>query len=74
MSENVYKFTGLIAPYLSLYDELTGFENLLLFYNLKTGINKPNPHKTEIINSYFEKLELSDAKNEIVKNYSSGKL
>lgn len=71
-SENIYKFTGLIAPYLSLYDELTGYENLLLFYNLKTGINKPTAGKNEIINSYFEKLDLTKAKNELVKNYSSG--
>lgn len=68
----LYKFTGLIAPYLSLYDELTGFENLIFFYNLKTGVNKLNPQKKDILNKYFEELNLSYAKNEQVKNYSSG--
>lgn len=68
----LYKLTGLIAPYLNLYDELTGYENLLFFYNLKTGVNKLNPQKKDIINKYFEELNLSHAKNEQVKNYSSG--
>lgn len=68
----LYKLTGLIAPYLSLYDELTGYENLLFFYNLKTGVNKLNPQKKNIIDKYFEELNLSHAKDEQVKNYSSG--
>ncbi|HEX2786750.1 MAG TPA: ABC transporter ATP-binding protein [Ignavibacteria bacterium] len=68
----LYKATGLIAPYLNLYDELTGYENLLFFYNLKTGVNKLNPQKKSIINKYLEELNLSNAKDEQVKNYSSG--
>jgi heme exporter protein A len=68
----LYKVTGLIAPYLNLYDELTGYENLLFFYNLKTGVNKLNPQKKSIIDKYFDELNLSHAKDEQVKNYSSG--
>jgi heme exporter protein A len=73
ISQNkLYKVTGLIAPYLNLYDELTGYENLLFFYNLKTGVNKLNPQKKSIINKYFDELNLTNAKDEQVKNYSSG--
>lgn len=68
----LYKATGLIAPYLNLYDELTGYENLLFFYNLKTGINKLNPQKKSTINKYLDELNLSNAKDVQVKNYSSG--
>lgn len=69
LKENWYLKTGLLSPYLNLYDELTGYENLEFFYNLNPlGSNNTQ----ETIDSLLNEVNLYDKKNEYLRNYSSG--
>ncbi|HMS63646.1 MAG TPA: ABC transporter ATP-binding protein [Ignavibacteria bacterium] len=63
--------TGLLSPYLNLYDELTGFENLVFFFRLKTFISDEK-QITGKVNSLLTEVNLYNKRNETVKNYSSG--
>lgn len=64
---------GLLASYLNLYDELSGFENLDFFYKLKlVSSNLNNNNSKEKLNSLLEIVNLYDKRKELVKNYSSG--
>lgn len=67
--ENWFMKTGLISPYLNLYDELTGFENLDFFFKLKS---EDLSNIDEKINSLLNEVSLYDKRNEYYKNYSSG--
>lgn len=60
-----YLYTGLSAPYLNLYDELTGLENLEFFSSLKNGGNTN-------IDDLLKRANIHDSRNKSVKNYSSG--
>lgn len=60
--------TGLISPYLNLYDELTGYENLAFFYKLRSKSNDLD----EKVGLVLERTGLNEKRNELVKNYSSG--
>ena len=68
--EDFYKYSGLMSPYLNLYDELTGSENLQFFMNLKS--DKANSEKEERINFLLESVGLFKRKKDLYKNYSSG--
>lgn len=61
--------TGFLSPYLNLYDELSGFENLDFFYKLRTSDTKQSGEKIKHI---LQRVNLYEKKNELVKNYSSG--
>lgn len=69
--EEWYQKIGLLSPYLNLYDELTGFENLDFFLKLKT-FQTDDKAATEKVNSLLKEVNLFDKRNETVKNYSSG--
>jgi heme exporter protein A len=64
-----FQNTGLLSPYLNLYDELTGFENLDFFYELKSRDKKKSDER---IYSVLKRVNLFERKNEQLKNYSSG--
>ena len=66
-----FKHMGLLSPYLSLYDELTGYENLEFFMNLKCP-DKSSSEKEEKVNYLLEKVGLFKRKKDLYKNYSSG--
>jgi ABC-type multidrug transport system ATPase subunit len=73
--EEQFKNVSLIAPYINLFDELTGKENLDFFYKLKSSfLNKDS--KKEINSERCDELlnltGLYHKRNDIVKNYSSG--
>lgn len=61
--------TGFLSPYLNLYDELTGFENLDFFYKLRASDARQSGEK---IKQILQRVNLYEKKNETVKNYSSG--
>lgn len=69
--EEWYQKIGLLSPYLNLYDELTGSENLDFFLKLKT-FQTDDKAATEKVNSLLKEVNLFDKRNETVKNYSSG--
>jgi heme exporter protein A len=70
--ENYYKTIGMTAPYLNLYDELTGYENLDFFYSLKNASTGSHVKESDRINALLERVGLGQAKNKLLKNYSSG--
>jgi|SRR4030095_1671502 len=63
--ENLYKFTGFVSPYLSLYDEFTGYENLKLVSDIR-GI------KHNGIDEALKQVGLFERKDDLLKIYSSG--
>ncbi|MCX6163604.1 MAG: ABC transporter ATP-binding protein, partial [Ignavibacteriae bacterium] len=67
--EKFYTKIGFLAPYISLYDELTGWENLAFFYDLKV-VQKDK--KEEELKYLLEKVGLYKRKNDLIRNYSSG--
>ena len=67
-TEKVFTCTGLLAPYINVYDELTAFENLEFFYKLKVGTNNSG----DIIKGLLEKVGLYKRRNDLIRDYSSG--
>jgi len=63
--QNFYKYIGLISPYLNLYDEFSGLENLRFTARLKSVDN-------ERITSTIKSVGLWERRNDLVKIYSSG--
>lgn len=66
-----FKHLGLMSPYLSLYDELTGYENLEFFLNIKSPGKTAN-EKDERISFLLESVGLFKRRKDLYKNYSSG--
>jgi heme exporter protein A len=60
---------GLLSPYLNLYDELTGYENLEFFYDLRSN---DTSHSKDRIDSLLQRVNLFERRDEPLKNYSSG--
>lgn len=71
VQDKVHMHLGMIAPYINLYDELTAYENLDFFYDLKCKSDKFN-NKKERIKYLLDKINLYSRRNDEVKNYSSG--
>lgn len=69
--DNMFRHIGLISPYLSLYDELSGYENLEFFMNLKCPDKSAN-EKEEKVNFLLEEVGLHKRRKDLYKNYSSG--
>lgn len=63
--EDYYKYTGLVSPYLNLYDEFTGFENLKLVTNIK-GLPESS------IGEVLKRVGLFERRHDLLKIYSSG--
>lgn len=63
--ENYFKYIGMVSPYLNLYDEFTGYENL----KLVTGI-RGLPDSS--IDEALKRVGLFERRNDMVKIYSSG--
>lgn len=63
--QNFYKYIGLISPYLNLYDEFSGLENLKFTARLR-GLSD------DCINSIITRVGLWERRNDLVKIYSSG--
>lgn len=63
--EHYYKHIGFVSPYLNLYDEFTGYENLKIISNIR-GINGDN------IDNVLKKVGLYDRRGDLLKIYSSG--
>ncbi|MEO8666136.1 MAG: ABC transporter ATP-binding protein [Ignavibacteria bacterium] len=67
--DNRFKKTGLLTPYLNLYDELTAAENLKFFFSLKSNSTKDGVEKIYFL---LNRAGLYEKRNELVRNYSSG--
>lgn len=60
-----YKYIGFVSPYLNLYDEFTGFENLKIISEIR-GIPQSN------IEPVLKRIGLWERRNDLLKIYSSG--
>jgi ABC-type multidrug transport system ATPase subunit len=67
--DKFYTKIGLFAPYLNLYDELSAWENLDFFYDLKVDKKE---EKKEKIKYLLEKVGLYNRRDDLIRNYSSG--
>lgn len=65
--ENLFRHVGFVAPYLQLYDEFSGYENLVVFARLRAL--KPT---SEMYDRLLELVNLLSCKNDLVRTYSSG--
>ena len=66
---HLYRYTGFVAPYLNLYDELSAYENLEFFTVMKSNGKKADK---EYINSLLERVNLYNRRYDFVKDFSSG--
>lgn len=71
ITDKVYTYFGMIAPYINLYDELTAYENLEFFYDLKCR-DKSGFNKNDRLKEIFNEINLYSRRNDEVKNFSSG--
>lgn len=65
-----YNFIGLVSPYLNLYDEFTGYENLQIISNIRGTFDKNNLQ--ENIDTVLKRVGLYERRNDILRIYSSG--
>ena len=63
--QHYYKYLGFVSPYLNLYDEFTGYENLHF-------VTKVRGIKREGIDEVLSRVGLYDRRHDLVKIYSSG--
>jgi len=63
----IYKYIGLVGPYIQLYNSLSAWENLIFFSRMR-GIT---PDK-EKIRTFMDKLGLRGRELDDVRSYSSG--
>ncbi len=61
------KFIGLVAPALSLYDELTGLENMVFFHKVRGGNSDPSACL-----DVMRQVGLAGQEDKPCKDYSSG--
>lgn len=65
--ENYFTQIGLVSPYLQLYDEFSGLENLSIFSNVR-GIDATN----DSLEKLLLRLNIWERRYDFVRNYSSG--
>ncbi len=63
--ESVYKYLGFVSPYLNLYDEFSGYENLRIISDIR-GSGHDN------IENVLKRVGLYERRNDLLKIYSSG--
>jgi heme exporter protein A len=63
--ENYYRYIGFVSPYLNLYDEFTGEENLRL-------VTKIRGFKGDDMDGVLKRVGLFERRHDLVKIYSSG--
>jgi len=62
-----FNFIGLVSPYLQLYDEFTGWENLDLFRKIRMAVASDS-----FLDELLKKVNIWERRNDYVRTYSSG--
>jgi len=62
-----FAYLGLVSPYLQLYDEFSGWENLDIFRRIR-GVDASDDYLTELL----RRVNLWERRNDYVRTYSSG--
>jgi len=65
--DKLFKRIGFLSPYLQLYDEFTGIENLIIFDEIRN-----QKKEKEFYLDLLKKVELYDRRNDLLRTYSSG--
>ncbi|MBI1806367.1 MAG: ABC transporter ATP-binding protein [Ignavibacteria bacterium] len=65
--EHRHQIVGFVSPYLQMYDEFTGWENLDLFRRVR-GVDV----RDELLLDLIRRVNLFDRRNDFVRTYSSG--
>ena len=63
--DDYYKYIGFVSPYLNLYDEFTGYENLLITSKIRGS-------STDKINDILKRVGLFERRIDLLSIYSSG--
>lgn len=63
--ESVYRYMGFVSPYLNLYDEFSGYENLKIISDIR-GSGHGN------IDNVLKRVGLYNRRDDLLKIYSSG--
>lgn len=63
--DEVYKYLGFVSPYLNLYDEFSGYENLKICSDIRGSGH-------EYIDSILQRVGLFERRKDLLKIYSSG--
>lgn len=63
--EDLYRYIGFVSPYLNLYDEFSGYENLKIISDIR-GLGHEN------IETSLKRVGLYERRNDLLKIYSSG--
>jgi heme exporter protein A len=66
--ERIYQHVGLVSPYIMMYEEFSGLENLTVFSRIR---NLPD-WANEEAESLLKKFGIYDRRNDEVRTYSSG--
>lgn len=61
-----YSYIGLVSPYLNLYDEFTGYENLKIISSIRGQSDRTK------IDDTLKKVGLYERRNDMLRIYSSG--
>lgn len=67
----LYRYAGFVAPYLRLYDDLSGMENALFSLRAK-GFSGSHLSALPALPALFEAFEMTAAKDKAYRTYSSG--
>ena len=66
-AEDTFRYIGLVAPYLQMYDEFTALENLRIFRDIR-GLEAPDAG----LSGWLDRLGLGPRSDDLVRTYSSG--
>lgn len=66
-SADIHDHLGFVAPYLNLYDEFTGRENLMILRDIRTQTASDT-----FVDSLLDRVSLFRRRNDLVRTYSSG--
>lgn len=64
---DIHDHLGFVAPYLNLFDEFTGRENLMILRDIRT-----QTESDIFVDSLLDRMSLFRRRNDLVRTYSSG--
>ena len=68
LPSEIYQHVGLVSPYLNMYDEFSGSENLHVFHNIRNLRNTSH----ERVEQLLRQFGIYERRNDEVRTYSSG--
>ncbi len=66
--DRLHRLIGFVAPYLTLYDEFTAAENIIILESMRNGHAPERAH----VDGLLDEMGLSGRRNDLVGTFSSG--